>query len=176
MALPEYRRVGNPGGGWPGTFEDVRTGFKAAREEARQDLPWLVLGHSAGGHLALWLSGETDAMAATVALAPVADLEWPAMPRLCLESIERLLGGSSHVLPEVYAAANPAKRRAQAPQTLLHGLDDELVPIGISRDFRPQGGAKPELLEVPGGHFDIIDPGSPAWQATLGALERLSLP
>jgi len=174
VANLEYRRVGNPGGGWPGTFQDVHAGFQAARAKTAPDLKWLVLGHSAGGHLALWLAGETDAMAATLALAPVADLEWPEMPRLCLDSIERLLGGSPEAIPEVYRAANPARRSSRSPLILCHGSEDELVPLAMSQAFQSTAPDRIELHEMACGHFDFIAPESRAWQATLTLLEGLA--
>jgi acetyl esterase/lipase len=68
----EYRRVGQPGGGWPGTFEDVAAGIKAASEHVGGAA--VVVGHSAGGHLALRLASESVPLKAVVALAPVANL------------------------------------------------------------------------------------------------------
>ena len=60
----EYRRVGDAGGGWPGTFEDVAAGFDYLRVLGKDyplDLTHVIVsGHSAGGHLAYWLAGRPN--------------------------------------------------------------------------------------------------------------------
>ena len=73
VANLEYRRVGDSGGGRPNTFEDVVDGFTAACAHFDKSARVVLLGHSAGGHLALRLAGEKYAMRGVVALAPVAD-------------------------------------------------------------------------------------------------------
>lgn len=168
VANLEYRRVGNPGGGWPGTFEDIRNGFDAARVKL-PELPWQVMGHSAGGHLALLLGTVSDAMEGIVALAPVSCLTWAGQPELCRNSIVRFLGGLPGEIPAIYHAACPSEHPSPVPRLLVHGNDDHLVPVGMSRHFlsrRNMDAGPVRLLEIAGcDHFQLIDPTSKAWKA-----------
>jgi acetyl esterase/lipase len=95
----EYRRIGNPGGGWPGTLDDVQTGaacLETIAAERSLDLKRVVAtGHSAGGHLVLWLAKQnTIALRGVVALAPVADLRRAWELKLSNTVVADLLGGS----------------------------------------------------------------------------------
>ena len=117
----EYRRVGNDGGGWPGTYQDVGRGTDHLRSIAREyDLDLdrvIVMGHSAGGHLALWAAARsrlpaeapvasTDPLAVrgVLALAPAADLESLHEQQVCGHVIDKLMGGSPEEFPERYTA------------------------------------------------------------------------
>lgn len=170
VANLEYRRVDEPGGGWPGTFEDIREGFQAICHSAPSQ-KWIVAGHSSGGHLALWLGGESALPLGILAMAPVADLESPRLPALCLEPIKALMGGHGDALPQ----ANPAKRAPRTRQVILHGSGDELLPVELSREYHPPAGAPVEIQEAEGGHFDFLEPGSTLWQRTFQALARMAV-
>src|SRR5271168_2443780 len=116
----EYRRLGNPGGGWPGTFDDVRTGAahisKIAAENQLDMTRVIAMGHSAGGQLCLWLAKQRAVpLRGVVPLAPVADLRRASALRLSDNVVENLLGGSPGKVPERYRAASPI----------------ELVPLGV---------------------------------------------
>ncbi len=141
----EYRRDG-----WRHTLDDVRLGTKAAR---------VVVGHSAGGHLAL-CSGRP-----AVALAPVADLEEARRLDLGDGAVERFLGSD----PEAWAAATP---RPGPPQILIHGTADEVVPISLSERYSAATGARLVLLEG-AGHFEPITPWSAEWPIVVSAIEQL---
>jgi acetyl esterase/lipase len=147
----EYRRVGEPGGGWPGTFDDV----KLAVAFARQQVParTIVIGHSAGGHLALWVAAEIPDLALAIGLAPVATLH----QSLSNNAVVDLMGGTPTQVPGRYAYANPA-RPTPVPRVLIHGDADTHVPICLSRNYP----APAQRIEIPGaGHFDLIDPSHP---------------
>src|SRR5207244_5343392 len=110
----EYRRVGQEGGGWPGTFDDV-----AAAADALADIPEIdqrrlvAVGHSAGGHLALWLASRTAVrvrLRGAVSQAGVADLEQAHADDLGSGAVASFLGGSPSDLPDRYAEASPAAR------------------------------------------------------------------
>jgi len=171
----EYRRAGNPGGGWPGTFDDVRAGWhflKTIATEQGLDLARVVVaGHSAGGHLALWLaakeSGTTPAaLAGVVALAAVSDLRQAFDLRLSNDAVVELLGGTPREVAEHYAEASPIELPIATPQRLIHGAEDEVVPIAMSRAYlaRKKDREDVRLLEPPHcDHFDLIDPQSAAW-------------
>lgn len=175
VAVPEYRRTGQEGGGWPGTFDDVAAALDA--------LPALLtpyaagkptlLGHSAGGHLALWAAGSRSATAlrAVVSLAGCVDLEMCAELGLDDGATELLLGGSPTEVPDRYASADPARLPPpHMPVITLHGTADDRVPIEVGRSYTARTGT--ELRELPGiGHFALIDPLSPVWPHVLSALK-----
>lgn len=171
VATPEYRRVG-PGatGGWPTTAEDVRG--------AAQRLPELLgsrglgfgpvraVGHSAGGHLVLWLATTELPLQRVVALAPVCDLAAALDRRLGSDAARAFLGGSE---PQ---PADPMRLFADGVTTdvrIVHGVDDEPVPVELSRGFVARHPSV-TLTEVPGGHFELIDPASAQWSTVLRAL------
>ena len=165
----EYRRVGS-GGGWPTTFEDVESATDRAKETG---LPLVTLGHSAGGHLAIWAGARCGA-AVAVSQAGVLDLvdAWDRV--LSSRAAGELLGGSPDDVPERYAAASPA---AQLPlgvrQLLVHGRRDDTVPVEMSRAYAlraREAGDEVELVESDEGHFECLDPASESWAAIV---ERL---
>ena len=162
----EYRRLGT-GGGWPTTFDDVRAAVDGA------DGPLVTLGHSAGGHLALWLAAERGA-ALAVSQAGVVDLVKARRLGLSRRAAEELLGGTPDEVPERYAAASPAARLPLGvPQLVVHGRRDDTVPAEMSRAYAEQArqaGDVVELVETDEGHFECLDPESESWAAIV---ERL---
>jgi acetyl esterase/lipase len=162
----EYRRLGARGG-WPATFEDVGAAVVGAGS------PFVTIGHSAGGHLALWLAAERGA-ALAVAQAGVVDLEEAWRLGLSSNATAVLLGGSPRDVPQRYAAASPAARLPLGVvQLLVHGRRDDTVPVEMSRAYAQrarEAGDQIELVETDEGHFDCLDPSSASWAAIL---ERL---
>lgn len=171
----EYRRLGHPGGGWPGTFDDVLAGAAHLRQVPDLDLGRVVVsGHSAGGHLALWLAASTPiALRGVAALAPVTDLVRASELELSNGVVHELLGGTPREQPQRYAAASPLARLPIAtPQRLVHGRRDSVVPFDLSRRFA-RSSKNAELIVLPdAGHFEIIDPRSPAWPQVERAITR----
>jgi acetyl esterase/lipase len=175
VVTPEFRRTG-AGGGWPATFDDVATVRDRLADLLAQVLPGRVaadsavlVGHSAGGHLALWWS-LTGGGGRVVALAPVADLERAYVDDLDGGAVAALLGGSPADVPERYQAADPAAllRARSIDATVLHGTDDAHVPVSHSRDLTGV-----DLVELTGvEHFALIDPLSAAWPQVLAAVGR----
>lgn len=173
VAVPEYRRTGQEGGGWPGTFDDVAAALEAlpALLAPYTPGPAILLGHSAGAHLALWAATWPGApVRAVVSLAGCADLTMCARLNLDEGATELLLGGSPDAVPDRYASADPALLPPlTVPVILLHGTADDRVPIDVSRSYASRTGAA--LRELPGaGHFALIDPLSPVWPQVLEAL------
>jgi acetyl esterase/lipase len=181
----EYRRVGQEGGGWPGTLEDV-----AAAADALVDLEGIdasrvaTVGHSAGGQLALWLAGRHRIPAGApgadprlrpcgaVSQAGVGDLVAGATAGLGGGACQALLGGEPDDVPERYAVASPAALLPLGiPQLLVHGARDDLVPPDQSRDYAAAAraaGDTVELSELPAAdHFDVIEETDPAWAAVV---------
>ena len=180
----EYRRIGPGGsGGWPQTFDDVGVGIdQLARLNVPIDVGRVVaIGHSAGGHLALWAAsrGQTQvALYAVVGQAAVTDLAQAARLHLSDGAAQELLGGAPADVPERYAAASPVQRLPLGVPTLLvHGAADDTVPVSFSLEFHAAAVAAGDAcdLEVAerDGHFEHIDPASAAWATVTRWLQAL---
>ena len=182
----EYRRLGDPGGGWPGTFHDVSLGIDRIMEKLSSDKTvdisrTGVIGHSAGGHLALWLacrrnipkasplhSDRKNSLSGAVSLAGVIDLREAWREKLGNRVVTRLMGGTPDQYPDRYDAGSPIELLPSAAQVVLvHGSSDNIVPISQSERFFDKAvalGDKPEFVRLEGvGHFELIDPLSAAW-------------
>lgn len=172
----EYRRVGNEGGAWPGTFEDIRSAYQFLIQNAKKHnfdaQREVVMGHSAGGQLALCLTAHEPRLTAVVSLAGVVDLQRAYQLHLSHDAVVEFLRGTPSEVPDHYREADPMQLSiVKASQWLIHGTLDDVVPPQFSRDYvalkRPRSGKKPEnahLLEIPAAdHFDLIDPSSKAW-------------
>lgn len=182
VAIPEYRRTSSSppdgdAGGWPGTFDDVAAALDAVPGllSPYSSAPPVVVGHSAGGHLALWAATRPSArMRAVVSLAGCANLTMCSRLGLDEGATDLLMGGTPDEVPDRYAAADPALLPPPAtPVTLLHGTADDRVPIEVSRSYATRAGAP--LRELPGvDHFALIDPLSTAWAQVLSAVSGSS--
>lgn len=181
----EYRRIGDEGGAWPNTMLDVGRGTDHLREiagEYRLDLGRvIVIGHSAGGHLAAWVAGrhrlpEGDELympsplplVGCVPLAGVVDLKMCWSMRLSDGVVEDLLGGSPTRVPGRYDAASPASLLPLGvKQVLIHGTADSNVPYEISKSYIERAkalGDDATLITLKGaGHFEVINPQSNEW-------------
>jgi acetyl esterase/lipase len=170
----EYRRVGNPGGGWPGTFEDVRTAYHLLYGHSKDktgkfDLKRVcVAGHSAGGQLALCLAAFEKTVTRVLSLAGVVDLRRAWDLHLSNNAASEFLGGPPDEVPEHYREASPAERSIpHAIQKLIHGAADDAVPYEISKSYaeaKKKSGENVELITLDKiGHFEIVDPGSAVW-------------
>jgi acetyl esterase/lipase len=170
----EYRRIGNPGGGWPGTFEDIRSAFRLLLKRSdilldHLDLTRLcVAGHSAGGQLALCLAAHEPSIKKVLSLAGVLDLRRAWELHLSNDAVVEFLGGTPSQVPEHYREASPAAQPIpHAVQKLVHGTADDAVPYEISKNYAEQkkkSGENVELVCWPDtGHFEIVDPASTIW-------------
>lgn len=179
VALLEYRGTG-AGGGWPRTLHDVRAGLARVRKDNEGPLARPVLvGHSAGGHLALCLLHQPEGagLPGAVSLAGCVDLALVAGLGLDDGAAVVLLGGDPAEVPELMAQADPvALGPTPAPVVLVHGTEDDRVPLSVSRSWLEKAGTpgRDRLVELPGvGHFGVIDPDHPAYAAVLAAVESL---
>ncbi|MGA8274429.1 MAG: alpha/beta hydrolase [Candidatus Sulfotelmatobacter sp.] len=167
----EYRRVGNAGGGWPGTFEDIRTAHQFLMQKNRQyDFDTqgvMVLGHSAGGQLALCLAAHEAGVKAAISLAGVIGLQRAYELHLSNDAVVEFLGGTPAEVREHYREADPMKLAIHARQWLVHGRGDDIVPPSLSSDYvkeKVKTGEDARLVEIAGaGHFDVVDPRAVAW-------------
>ena len=191
----EYRRIGNDGGGWPGTFLDIAHGADYLRSLAAQyalDLNRVVVaGHSAGGQFALWLAARKKipasselyvanplAVRGVFALAPAPDLEGLQAAGTCGNVIDKLMGGNPTDHADRYAAASPMKLAPiGVTQTLIVGARDQSwAPIGRSyyAHARAAGDSGITLIEAPeAGHFELIAPKTTTWPIVVRELKAM---
>ena len=195
VATVEYRRVGMPGGGWPCTFDDLALltdtvpGLVSHAVPGRVDpaaRPVLV-GHSAGGHLALWAASRhrlpvtspwhraTPLPVAVVSLAGVLDLALAHRLGLGDLAVTDLLAGSPERYPERYAEADPARLLPTGVRTVLvHGIDDEPVPLAVSLAYASAATAAGDTVTMhvlpATDHMALVDPHSAAWPRVLAAV------
>jgi len=169
----EYRRVGNEGGAWPGTFSDIRSAYQYLIQNAEKyafvTRKVAVMGHSAGGQLALCLSAHESQVRAVISLAGVVDLKRTYELHLSHDAVVEFLRGTPAEVPEHYREADPMQLSiAKACEWLIHGASDDTVPPAFSRDYVAQkqsAGEDVHLVEIAGAdHFDLIDPRSNAWK------------
>ena len=188
----EYRRLGNVGGGFPGTFHDVGAAVDLLRDVAPEhglDLDGLTaLGHSAGGHLALWAASRragvgleadqgTDPVSVrrVVSLAGMGDLRAAFELGLCHDVIRHLMGGAPDAEDSRYALASPADvLPLGATQLLFQGATDRWVPLQLSESYAAAAGQAGDGVDLhvfeDVGHFELIDPESEPWKTIETAL------
>jgi acetyl esterase/lipase len=184
----EYRRVGR-GGGWPTTLADVAAGVDLLADLDVDLSAVVAVGHSAGGHLAVWAATRPRLPAGAVGAAPrvavhgvvaqagVLDLVAAARDGVGGTAVPDLLGGLPDDVPDRYAVADPmAHLPPPAPVLCVHAREDESVPFGLSEAYVSaalRAGGRAELREVSGDHMALIDPADPAWQVVVDALPGL---
>jgi len=166
----EYRRSGDEGGGWPGSFDDIRQGlsyisnFKNEPIDAQRVV---LMGHSAGGHLALLAATQAQNISAVIGLAAITDIVTYSRGRnSCQTATLDFMGGVYESDPLPYEAANPNGKPVHAKTLLLQGGADTIVPLEQST----LPGATPIVLKD-AGHFDWIHPGSEAFALLLSTLQ-----
>lgn len=194
----EYRRLGEPGGGWPGTYLDVGRAVDHLRVIASQhalDLSRVVIvGHSAGGHLAMWAAARARVPAGSAIHAEdplpvrgVLDLAGPldltaniaGYQGLCRDTvITGLLGGTPATVPDRYADASPVRLvPLGVPHVVLIGEHEEFVPRPLAEAYArtaTESGDRIRLIIVPGvGHFEIASPRSTTWPLVESVIQSL---
>jgi len=181
----EYRRIGNAGGGWPGTFDDVtasRDRLHALAPQYGLDLSRvIVIGHSAGGHLAMWLASQKTLLIGAISLAGVVDLKRAWEFGLSNNVVADLLGGSPDQVPDRYKFASPIERLPFGiPQKLFHGTADDSVPYEISEPYVHTAqlrGDDAELVTLKNtGHFELVNPRTEEFILVRDAVLRLVSP
>ena len=193
----DYRGVDREGGGYPGTFLDAAAAADSLRDHAPRyglDIsPLVAVGHSAGGHLALWLAARPRLPAASplrtpapipihavVSLGGLPDLEEAARPPgsgCGTDVVRRLTGDPSDWRPDVFADTSvPRLAPLHARQVLINGLQDRIIPSayaeGYARAMRAAGDEVRVRMVARTGHVELIAPESAAWAAAVEEIER----
>jgi acetyl esterase/lipase len=178
VALPEYRRTGQPGGTWPGPGVDLAAALTAVRDDVLLPPRTVLVGHSAGGHLAVWLLHRPEAVDVLGAVSLAGCLDLRMVGRLGLDdgAADDLMGGRRWV-DEPHLGADPCDLGATpAPVRLVHGRADAQVPLAVSESWLSRcGTAGRDTLAVldEADHFDLVDPRSPAWETVVGQVTSL---
>ena len=168
VASVEYRRIpGNP----DATFEDIKLALAGLRRRvANHNGSVLLVGHSAGGHLALWAASipEDHGLRGVVALAPAADLQRVDELHLSNDAVREFLGTEPAKRPD----ADPAQLRPAVPVTLVHGEEDTTVPVGVTESYAAKHPEARVLRIATCGHYALIDPVSAAWPRVIAEMAR----
>ena len=184
----EYRRVGDAGGGWPGTFEDIADSLNYTDKLSNvNQRAKFVMGHSAGGHLALWVAAAAHLplesplgkriktqIQGAIGLAPISDLAAYSLgDNSCEVVTEKLMGGSAIDLAERYALGSPSALLPSIDSILIHGEGDTIVNISQSQRYAASS-SRASIIPLKGlGHFDMINPEGPVFDRIIEALVRL---
>lgn len=186
----EFRRIGDVGGGWPGSFDDIAAAGEyllALAPKYNLDLStFIVSGHSAGGHLAMWYANRPDRFrqdtsldpTAVVALAPAADLEFMHRYKTCDSAATKLMGGGPDTVPDRYRLADVAhadRLSLRVPHTLIVGERDAVwaeVMASYVKKLVKAGITSRTVVSSQSGHFELIDPRSAVWPLVLEEYKR----
>jgi len=164
----EYRRLGDPGGVWPAAADDLERALEHRERLAfDHDGRTVLVGHSAGGQLALWAAKRSGLP--VLALAPVSDVRDAAARRGPDSAPAR------YMAPQHFADGSPLELLPLGTrQILIHGTADDSVPYEMSERYVAAAGPEADLVTLEGaGHFEPIDPQAPQFAETLAATQRL---
>lgn len=159
----EYRRTGDENGGWPNSLKDIDSAIELLSKESKiAPQNTLLMGHSAGGHLALLAKQETteQKLKGVVGLAAIADIQTYAKgSNSCQKATPLFMDGMPEDKPEVYIVANPRNQKLHDNTWLLYSEHDAIIPASQVDDLNSV-----QLVKVDNaGHFDFIHPGSRAF-------------
>ena len=166
--VPEYRRVGDEGGGWPGSLEDIIAAVEFVTDKTgRQPI---VVGHSAGGHLALRAAQTGLAIDGVVGLAPITDLvSYGAESGSCQSMVAPFMGDETYSPDASYRDASVTLNAINIPVAVVIGKEDPIVGASQVAVFDAV-----QVNTVDGaGHFDVIHPETEAFSAVVKALKAI---
>ena len=193
---PEYRRVGDEGGGYPNTFKDIQASVDFARTLA-EIYPLdinnvVVMGHSAGGHLALWLATQRNLasnsplynpnplpLKGVISLAGITDLAaYDKIGNDCSTAVAKLMGGQAAKLAARYFKGSPINLLpSKIPTRLIQGEVDNIVPMSQGEAYAAKAKKAGDDVKVitieGGGHFDMVSPYSAAWEVIKSELKLM---
>jgi acetyl esterase/lipase len=197
----EYRRYDEEGGGYPGMYHDIATAIDRLRllaPEHKLDLSRLVLvGHSAGGHLAQWAAARARLprssplyvadplpVPVVISLGGLADLrnEQALIKSSCDRDLAQLAGVASDARPDIFSDTSPAEMLPVGVRTvLIHGELDTISPLRVGQDYArraQEAGDAAEVVALPGGsHYDEVAASSPSWHIVSAHIRKaLGLP
>ncbi|GAA0857106.1 alpha/beta hydrolase [Aliiglaciecola litoralis] len=165
----EYRATGDQGGGWPGTFEDVNSAIQTIIDTSAEyysSRKLVVLGHSAGGHLALLARSQQQDGYTVVGLAAITDIVSYANDNGSCNGLTRsFMGGTPSSVPERYESASPQLVNIGNAGFLFAGSKDAIVKLS-----QASGSGLPYAIEQSANHFDWIHPGRPAFAVLVNYL------
>jgi acetyl esterase/lipase len=166
----EYRRTGDPGGGWPGSLEDVLAAIDEVHTRQTSSVPLIVIGHSAGGHLALLAAAKRpEELHAAVGLAAIIDPgRYSEGSNSCQKATAGFFGGTPEDRADAYAQADLSQQTLHLQTVVLHGDADVIVPLDQIADIKA-----PKVIEPGAGHFDWIDPQARVYGVLLSTLDAL---
>ena len=165
----EYRRVGDEGGGWPGSLEDIKSAIRYVTQNTGESP--LLVGHSAGGHLALKAAEDPNlSISGVVALAPITDLvSYGAETGSCQSMVPKFMGDDSYRPGAAYEAASVGIEAITVPTIVVIGDADPIVGTSQVESF-----SLGQLRTIPeAGHFDLIHPETPAFKVVKSTVEHL---
>ncbi len=193
----EYRRLGEYGG-WPNTYLDVANAsdyVNVLAESYPIDLDNVIsVGHSSGGHLALWIAARSKIatefpnseiaiqdpleLKAAVGLAAIPDLGRAKEQKVCIDAASNMIGGYPINYPERYQVASAEQLLPLGiPQVIIHGDLDRIVPINYVRPYVRKAkdlGDTIRFIQLQNTrHFDMTITGSPQWDKTIDAIKEL---
>jgi acetyl esterase/lipase len=169
----EYRRSGDVGGGWPGSYDDVKAGILASSKYNNGEFALaesVLVGHSAGGHLALLAGGAIKHLKGVIGLAAITDIEeYAGGSNSCQQVTKNFMQGMPIDKPAEYQMANPSKQPLHVNTLVLQGQKDNIVPA-FELDKLER-----KIIMLDGvGHFDWIHPGSAAFTSLTQQLNGLA--
>lgn len=168
----EYRRSGASGGGWPTTFDDIKSGILAASDYNNGEFKLtesVAVGHSAGGHLALLAGGQIDQLKGVIGLAPITDIKAYARGgNSCQKATKDFMQGMPSDKPNAYTQANPSEQSLHPQSIILQGDKDAIVPAVNLEQLK-----RPVVMLKGVGHFDWIHPGSAAFNTLVQNLNEM---
>ena len=166
--VPEYRRVGDAGGGWPGSLEDIIAAVEFVTEKTRRQP--ILIGHSAGGHLALRAAQTGLAINGVVGLAPITDLvSYGAESGSCQSMVAPFMGDETYSPDASYRDASVTLKAINVPVAVVIGKEDPIVGAAQVAVFD----ATQVITVEDAGHFDVIHPKTEAFSAVVTALEAI---
>ena len=174
----EYRRTGDEGGAWPGTFNDILSAIEFAKRLKRDKVnnsQIILMGHSAGGHLALLAANhygkhEKNSVKGVIGLAAISNLKkYSQGDNSCQSVVVDFMNGDFKANEEQYNLADPMVQGFHSRTILIHGDSDTIVPLAQST----KSNQYVEIVQG-AGHFDMIHTGSSSWQVMLKILGELN--